>query len=249
MRLVSLLALLPVVLSAQAARASGGDPPLGAPALRQDLDRYFTAEKTQAVLFLGLGLLSLVAGGVLVTKEGFSRGTAFPLLGAGLVTAAIGGRVLLRTDGQLAELDARLASDPAGLRASELARIRGINRSFRLVEAAEVAAIAAGLAMLTLATTPDRSLVRGIGLGLLLEGALLWPMDMIAHGRSRGYTESLLRFQPGAAAVSPGGTSAAGPPRPPAGQEAWIVRPAGAHVGLRLEQRGLVRAAGHPREP
>jgi hypothetical protein len=72
---------------------------------------------------------------------------AWPLAAVAAIQLAVGGTVLLRTDRQVAALEARLAADPAGFRDLEAARMERVMAGFRLYKTVEIALLAAGIAL------------------------------------------------------------------------------------------------------
>ena len=92
---------------------------MDAQAMQGALVRYFAAEKQESLLFVAAGAVALLAAALLLRGGGPYRAMAWPLLAVGVIQLAVGGSVFLRTESQVATLEARLAADPAGFRAEE----------------------------------------------------------------------------------------------------------------------------------
>jgi hypothetical protein len=158
--------------------------------MSEALVRYFAAEKQGSLVFVAVGLASVVAA-VLLLRTAW-RGAAFPFALLGLGAAVVGGAVWLRTDGQVRELQSTLARNPADLRAAEVPRMERVQRSFRIIKVVETALLAGGL---TLAFVfPRGALLHGVGAGLALQAAILLFLDLVAARRADDYLEALRRL-------------------------------------------------------
>ena len=153
---------------------------------------YFHAEKQEALLFFLAGVGALVASGLLLRGDGPWRSMAWPLIAVAAVQVVVGLTVFLRTDGQVAGLSARLASDAAGYRAEELARMARVMWSFRLYEIIEIALVAAGVVLT--ARFADRQPLYAIGVGLVIQASFMLVLDLFAAQRGRAYFETIARL-------------------------------------------------------
>jgi hypothetical protein len=113
----------------------------------------------------------------------------WPLLALGLGSVVVGGTVWLRTDRQVAELQALLAHSPSELRARELPRMERIQRTFRVIKVAEIVVLAGGLALTFL--FPRGSAGYAVGLALAVEAAVLLGLDLFASRRADVYVDAL----------------------------------------------------------
>ncbi|MFM8465409.1 MAG: hypothetical protein ACKOA0_15190, partial [Burkholderiaceae bacterium] len=68
----------------------------------QDLQRYFSAEKSESLLFVAVGILAIGLAVWLLQDGHRLRSAAFPLIAIALIQLVVGGTVFLRTDGQVA---------------------------------------------------------------------------------------------------------------------------------------------------
>ena len=184
-------ALLAASLLIAPPAAGAGEEPL-----RADLRLYFDGEERGGWWFLGAGVTGLGAGTALwLEGEGTARGTAYPLAAFGLIQAAVGAVLLVRTDAQVAGLEARLALDPEALRRDELARIRKVNRTFDILMVSELVLVAAGTATFFLARRDDHDTLAGVGLGIAVEAAVTFGLDWFAAARADVYTDALTRAE------------------------------------------------------
>jgi hypothetical protein len=192
------------------APAAAPGAPVGQAQMREDLRRFFREDRRHAAVLFGVGASTLIAGGVLVARPGFARATSYPLLGVGLLQAVIGAGIFLRTNAQMARLEAQLTNDPSALREAEHKRMTRLHRQYIAVEVAEGAMVVAGATLLGIGARQNRDVLAGIGLGLLIQGALTLPLDLIADHRGERYRGSLSRFQVGLAALPLPGAPPAG---------------------------------------
>jgi hypothetical protein len=94
-----------------------------------------------------------------------------------------------RTGRQASRLLAGLQRTPAQVKADELARMSRVNASFRLVEAAEVILIGAGVVLAVwLRARPP---VMAVGLAVLLQATVMLVFDLFAERRADRYARWL----------------------------------------------------------
>ena len=160
--------------------------------MRESMIGYFQAEKQEAAIFVAVGAVALAVALLLLRGGGPWRAMAWPLGAVALIQLAVGGAVHLRTDGQVAALEARLATDPAAFRAEEAARMEKVMAGFRTYKAVEVALLAAGIALALL--FPGRQALLAAGVGLIIQPAFMLVLDLFAEHRGRAYLAALARL-------------------------------------------------------
>ena len=152
---------------------------------------YFRGERVEALAFiLPIGLILVVASVLVLRFERspFGIGAAVPVLLAGVIFAAVGATVGLRTNRQVAELEQSYAASPAVMVSNELPRMQKVNANFDTTLL--ILSIVATLG-LTMFFAMRLDWARGLGTGLLLVGALGMTIDGIAARRAAPYTEAL----------------------------------------------------------
>jgi hypothetical protein len=154
------------------------------------LVRYFAAEKQGSLVFVAVGLASVVAA-VLLLRTAW-RGAAYPFALLGLGAAVVGTTVWLRTDRQVAGLQATLDRSSADLRAAEVPRMERVQRSFRVIKVVEMVLLAGGLALAFV--FPRGALLHGVGAGLAMQAAILLFLDLVASRRADDYLDALRRL-------------------------------------------------------
>lgn len=151
------------------------------------IDTYFRAEKAESLLFLLIGLAAIVFAVFAWMKwnEPFIKGMAIPLVLIGLIQMTVGGTVFSRTDKQMAALNELVVQDPQAYRTAELPRMEKVMKSFTAIKWTEIVFILIGIGLLLL--TKGNGFWKGVGLGLLLQGAVSLTLDVFAEKRGTEY--------------------------------------------------------------
>jgi hypothetical protein len=159
--------------------------------MRSQLDAYFAAEMLESLAFAGVAMAA-IAFSVFAfwrLRDPLWKGMAIPLLLVGLIQLGVGATIFARTDAQVAALKAQYQSAPASFKAQELSRMRVVSSSFATYKVIEVAFIVIGL-VLALTRRAGR-FWRGIGVGMLIQGALMLPADLLAEDRAADYIRAI----------------------------------------------------------
>ena len=147
---------------------------------------YFGAEKSESLLFIGLGAAFVLLAVHLLRARSRWRGMAGPLVVIAAIQLIVGGAVYLRTDTQAAALQAQQASDPAAFQRDETKRMLAVVANFELYKRIEIGLLTAGLALA--AVTRRRSdFWLGFGLALALQSAIMLGLDLFAQARADVY--------------------------------------------------------------
>lgn len=157
----------------------------------QALETYFAAEKAESLIFLGLGICAIVVAALALWRgrDPLFKGLAIPLLLVGAIQVGVGATIFVRTDAQVVALKAQYQADPAAFKTQELARMKAVREGFVVYKAIEIAFIAIGLVLALLPSL--HRFWRGIGLGMLLQGALMLPADLAAEDRTDAYLQAI----------------------------------------------------------
>jgi hypothetical protein len=160
-----------------------------------ELTAYFTAEKQGGLLLVALAIASLaLASYLFATKSAFGA-MAWPVLVLGGLELVIGATVASRTPAQVTELETGLQQTRTHTITSEIERMARVNNTFVIVKKVEIGLIAAGILFLLVRPAPET--LGAIGLGLLLQSAVLLVFDTFAHHRAVHYVEWLIALPPG----------------------------------------------------
>jgi hypothetical protein len=150
------------------------------------IDTYFQAERAESLLFAAFGIVALIVSAYLLWRYGdaMSKGLAIPLVSVGLIQLGVGGGVYLRTSDQVSALAAQYQKAPQQFKTDETARMSAVMANFKTYKIIEVGFILIGLAV-TLAVSHPFWL--GIGMAMLIQGALMLPADITAEQRGAMY--------------------------------------------------------------
>ena len=175
--------------------ASAEPPALDGPAMTSAMHTYFEGEKDEGVVFFGAGFTALAGGSLLYTRQtDFARGMMYPVVTIGVLELVVGAVVHFRTDAQVAGLDHDMATDASAYRMRELDRIRKVNTSFKWLKWIELGLTVGGTGVAIFAPR-DQQLLKGIGVGLAVQGVVMLTLDVLAARRAEDYTTALEGFR------------------------------------------------------
>lgn len=160
------------------------------------LEDYFAAEEAGGMVFLGAGLASLAAGGLLLTRsdDDVSAAAVYPTVGIGIAQAVVGIVLILRTDDQVEALRAGLNSDPFVFVDDERQRMDKVNTTFAIIEMVEIALAVAGASLFVAGELEDQPALRGVGVSVAAESLLMLGFDFLAAERGERYAGALRIF-------------------------------------------------------
>jgi len=152
---------------------------------------YFTAEKSESLIFMIIGVVTITFSAYALLKwgDGFYKGFAFPVILIGIIQLVVGGTVYFRTDKQVKELEAQFTKDKKVFVDAEIPRMETVMINFSLYKKVEVGFVVIGLILIFL--TPTKEFWLGVGVGMLLQGALMLTADVFAERRGTSYQRSL----------------------------------------------------------
>lgn len=152
---------------------------------------YFSAEKSEAALFMAVGLIAIAAALYLALARSTWKAMAIPLVAIAAIQIVVGSTVFFRTAEQVETLQAQYAADRAAFVADETSRMQVVMKNFEIYKAIEIALLAAGIALATFLRR--NTSWRAFGVGLALQSALMLVLDLFAEHRAGEY----LRFVTG----------------------------------------------------
>jgi hypothetical protein len=154
-----------------------------------ELATYFTAERHGGFFLVALALVSFGFAATLWANRSAFAAMAWPLVALGSLQLIIGLVVALRTPAQVASLEQGLRTSSATTVPAEIRRMEKVNTNFRVVKVVEVSVIVVGLVLVL--GLPHPGTWPSVGLGLLVEAAVLLAFDAFAHQRALVYTRWL----------------------------------------------------------
>jgi hypothetical protein len=151
---------------------------------------YFTGEKLAGVTLAAVGVVGLVAAGVLMMPRWELRPTAVVLAVMGLLQLTVGVGLWLKTGPQVESLLTLHAAEPGRMLAEEGARMAKVQANFVRLEILWVALMAAAAAAVL--TQKERPTLWGVCLGLALHAGFMLVFDAVAERRGAVYLAALL---------------------------------------------------------
>lgn len=157
-----------------------------------EMETYFEGEIDGGYTLIGMGLVGLVAGGLLYQHgTPVARGAMYPFLGIGLVHAAAGIFVALASEKRIDTFTGEIARDAPAFVERESQRMAGVSNTFTALKLAECVLIAGGLGTAAYAWRTDRPRLQGAGLALALEAVMTLGFDIAAARRAQRYRDAL----------------------------------------------------------
>lgn len=168
----------------------------GRGAMADAMRAYLEGEKAQGSWWTGVGLMGVGASvAALTQRTSFARGMAYPLGIVGIIQMAYGIGAIARADGVIAKNHQAIAEDAAGFQKTELARIRRSGTGYLIIEIVEGVLIAGGTVLAIVGASTDSDSLKGVGVGLAIQGAAMLTLDGVAHARASRYQNALERFR------------------------------------------------------
>lgn len=164
---------------------------------KQDIERYFIAEKQESLVFLIIGCLAIVLALVawFYGRTSFFRGAAIPLLLVGLIQGIVGFTVYRRSDDDRVRNVYALDMNPGQLRTEELPRMEKVNKNFDIYFGIEVALAFIGVGLVIyFRRKPDLVFWYGFGVALALQAVIMLTADYFAEKRADKYTAGIIDF-------------------------------------------------------
>jgi MFS family permease len=152
---------------------------------------YFTAEKSESLIFMAFGIITILFSAYALFKWGdsFYKGFAIPVILIGLIQMVVGSTVYFRSDKQIQEMENLFQKDTVAFAEAETPRMEAVMKNFSLYKKVEVAFVVIGLILIFSFSAKEFWL--GIGVGMLLQGALMLTADIFAERRGKEYIHSI----------------------------------------------------------
>ena len=164
--------------------------------MRAAMRTYFRGELQEAAAFLGVGIGTAFTAGSSIPRGDFGVGLAAAMLPVSAIEIGAGLVLLIRTDGQLADLLALHAKSPARYRAEELPRMQRVNFWFDVYKGIEIGLIGLGDGSIVFGAVDDREGFIGTGVGLAAQAGAMLTFDLVAEDRADTYTERIDALTP-----------------------------------------------------
>jgi hypothetical protein len=156
------------------------------------VEKYFGAEKAESFLFVLVGLVAITLAVYFFAKlkQPFYNGIAYPLIAIALIQITVGGSVYLRSSKDIARVNQMIQIDKTRIQTEEIPRMKIVMNNFVLYRWIEIVLVLIGLALLFY--FKSATMWKGVGLGLVIQSALMLLLDFFAESRGREYLDYLL---------------------------------------------------------
>ena len=156
------------------------------------------AEKQESLLFIVVGIVALALAIVAwqFWKTPGWKGAAIPLACIGLLQLTVGYTVYARSDEQRVNMVYALDMNPTKLVQEELPRMQRVNKKFIVYRWVEILLLLTGIVLaIVFHASDDRRFIRGLGIALAVQAALMLGADFFAERRAIAYTNQLAQLK------------------------------------------------------
>ncbi|MFZ4057647.1 MAG: hypothetical protein ACOYKE_05885 [Ferruginibacter sp.] len=167
---------------------------------KTDIEKYFSAEKSESLLFMVVGIAAIIAAIVFFfyLKSNWYKGAAIPFVVVGLLHLIIGFTIYNRSDEDRKRVVYAYSMDPGAIRTKEIPRMEIVNKNFVVYRYAEIALLIIGVVLFFFFRhQPEKSFWVGLGVALAVEAAISLGADYFAEQRGKIYLEGLNGFVEG----------------------------------------------------
>lgn len=156
------------------------------------VSNYFSAERTESLVFITVGLLALLASAacVIVLRKPLFNGMALTLTVVAVLQLIVGITICQRSPQDTARVQQMLQSAPKRIQSEEVPRMQVVMRNFRIYLGVEVVLLI--LALLVIPFAAPGGFLRGAAIGLALQAVFTAVLDLVATRRGEAYLNWLL---------------------------------------------------------
>jgi hypothetical protein len=149
--------------------------------------KYFTGERLESFLFLGLGILGFAIAifFFFILKTSFLKGVAIPFLLVSFLEIVVGVTLIYRSPKDIIRVEAYLAEKNKMIQKEEIPRMEGVMRNFVIFRYTEITLIILGIILMY--GFRQNLLWNGIGLGLFIQSSVVLLLDFFAERRGEVY--------------------------------------------------------------
>lgn len=161
---------------------------------KQDIEKYFSAEKAESVLFVAIGVCAIgfAVYALLKLKTSFFNGISIPLICIGLLMLTVGVTIFLRSDKDRVRNVYALDMNPGELKEKELPRMQKVLKGFVAYRYTEIVLLIVGAALFVYFRNNETQVFyKGLGMGLAIMSALALIADYFAEARGKVYFDLL----------------------------------------------------------
>ena len=153
--------------------------------------KYFNGEKAESYVFILLGVIAFAMAlyFIFALKSSFWKGVAIPFLVVALLECIVGYTIVTRSPKDLERVETCIQKEPKSLKTLEIPRMEKVMRNFMIFRYVEIALIILGITLMY--SYKNDTFLKGIGLGLFIQGSIVLSLDFFAERRGYIYLEYL----------------------------------------------------------
>ena len=153
--------------------------------------KYFTGERLESFLFLGLGIAGLAIAVCLffILKTTFLKGVAIPFVLFSVLEIIVGLTLIDRSPKDIIRVESYLSENREMIQKTEIPRMEGVMQNFVIFRYAEIALILVGIMLMY--SFRHNMLWNGIGVGLFIQSSIVLLLDFFAERRGEIYLSYL----------------------------------------------------------
>jgi drug/metabolite transporter (DMT)-like permease len=164
---------------------------------KTDIEKYFTGEKQESLLFVIVGIAAVATAVVFFffLKTNFYKGAAIPLFLVGLLMGIVGYTVYKRSDDDRIRNVYSYDMNPSELKEKELPRMQTVMKNFVIYRWVEIFLFLVGAALYVYFIRDfNKDFWRGFGLALAVMALIALTADYFAERRGKTYTKGIQSF-------------------------------------------------------
>ena len=156
----------------------------------EQITKYFNAEKYESIFFIVAGFCAIVVAYyfIFVLHKPFLNGIAYAILAIAFIQIVVGTTVYIRSPKDIDRVNRLIETDKTKIRSEEIPRMNEVMKNFAIYKYIEIILIFVGICLLLFF---KNELLRGIGLGLVIQSAVMLLLDIVAAARGDVYLNFL----------------------------------------------------------
>ena len=154
--------------------------------------KYFRAEKDAGFYIIIVGAVIIALSVWLWWSGSRFRAMAIPLVVIAIIEVVVGSVIYLRTDKQIDTLTEQYYTDREAFAIAETTRMERIMSGFQIYKWIEMGLLVVGLGLIVVYR--KRPVLIGVGMGLVIQAAIMLGFDNVACERAQVYLEALYRM-------------------------------------------------------
>ncbi len=158
------------------------------------VNKYFIAEKNESVLFVVVGVIAIILSAYFLWKvrQPFYNGLSYALILIALIQLVVGSSVYFRSPKDIIRVNNLVCNEPSKIKSEEIPRMKVVMKNFIIYRWVEIVILLIGV-FLYFYFQP-LSILKGIGLGLMMQSGIMLILDYFAESRGKIYIDYLLNI-------------------------------------------------------